>query len=122
MAEYTYSQLSQMQREATERVLEMRKRAKKAVEDAGKNKEQPANNSACRPQDDSCENNGTAKVPVMPCCQRKANDRNLIGKLFGSGITGTEDADKALLLSLCFLLQAEKADEELILALLYVLT
>lgn len=142
MADYTYAQLSQMQKEAVLRVQEMRKRAKFAAEDAAKRFdvhesvaecEQPPNeNAAKRPVCTSLPNGlqGVSAqltekrknhtIQSAPCgnCRRREND--FLQSLFG-GKMPTEENDRALILALCFLLKAEKADEDLILALLYLL-
>lgn len=122
MADYTYAQLSQMQKEAALRVQEMRKRAKLAAADASRQfdtdkKEEPEKKADIYTPE---------KVPLTVhsdrCCKKNGNQKDLLSKLFSGKGMQAADADKALILSLCFLLQAEKADEELILALLYLLT
>ena len=137
MAEYSYAQLSQMQKEAAERVAEMRKRARLAAEDASERFDAkqapvvptaPAANSA-QPQ--------VPKAVSMPNGLQGSNAQLFTGNkskhpasgkktdflqdlLSGKGLHSV-DRDRALLLSLCFLLQAEQADEDLILSLLYLL-
>ena len=126
MAEYSYAQLSQMQQEAEQRVREMRKKAKNAVEDAARQfpADEPSVPSAvaqaaCLQAQKSQAQKSQAQTGC--CCKKRSNPSDLIAKLFdGKGIRA-DDADKALILSVCFLLYAEQADEELILALLYLL-
>ena len=121
MADYSYAQLAQMQKEAALRVQEMRKKAKFAVEDSTRqfevnpaDKEIQQKNQNPAPKDKPCPNG--------KCCRKKAGGGDLLARLFGGSAIPADDADKALILSLCFLLQADGADEELILALLYLIT
>ena len=122
MADYSYAQLSQMQQEAVQRVREMRKRAKSAAEDAARQfaAEVPPEQKSEKPS--SCPNLQNASVQPRRCCQNRANASDFISNLFAGKGMQADDADKALILSVCFLLQAEKADEELILAMLYLLS
>lgn len=127
MADYSYAELSQMQREAVQRVQEMRKRAKTAAEDAarkfadeGQTAQIKQTQSAEAPA--ACPRKQNSHGQSGRCCKKRENASDIISKLFaGKGIQA-DDADMALILSVCFLLYAEKADEELILALLYLLT
>ncbi len=122
MAEYSYAQLSQMQQEAEQRVREMRKKAKNAAEDAARQfpADEPSVPSAVAQA--ACLQAQKSQAQTGCCCKKRSNPSDLIAKLFdGKGIRA-DDADKALILSVCFLLYAEQADEELILALLYLLT
>lgn len=122
MAEYSYSQLSQMQKEAAERVMEMRRRAKFAAEDAAKQLEAQKQKNEPHPQPQQGAEKSADAQKGRPCCKRQMCQREPAVPLFVSKGAQTEDADRALIFSLCFLLQAEKADEELILAMLYILT
>ncbi len=120
MADYSYSQLSQMQQEAVQRVREMRRKAKDAAEDAARQfaAEEQSKQTAETPSIYPKSQHATAPR----CCKKRENTSDIISKLFeGKGIRA-DDADKALILSVCFLLRAEQADEDLILAMLYLLT
>ncbi len=121
MADYSYAQISQMQREAEQRVREMRQRAKYAAENAARQltaDEQPETENE---KPTSCPKQQAAPVQPQKCCRKREHASDIISKLFaGKGIQA-DDADKALILSVCFLLYAEQADEELILAMLYLL-
>ncbi|MBR1810400.1 MAG: hypothetical protein IJ766_01960 [Clostridia bacterium] len=89
---YTYAQMKEMQEQAFERVKEMQKRADITAKQAM--------------QDMSA---GTARLPAEPDWAR-------------SGAAGTpEEREKALILTLIMLLNAESSNRELELALMYVL-
>ena len=119
MADYTYSQLSQMQQEAARRVMEMRRRAKFAAEDAAKQFDAPQSTPEPVQQMQEAEEPACRECGNLRCSKRRMHKNE--SALLKNNAT-PEEADRALLLSLCFLLQAEKADEELLLAMLYVLT
>lgn len=150
MADYTYAQLSQMQQEAAQRVREMRKRAKQFVQDdvvqAGETEVTQAGNNhsysaepqtmARTPHSISLPNGLQGAKAALSTDARKLNNENMSilkdchdeeqqSDFFASAVSNQEDttamADRALLLSLCFLLQAENVDESLILALLYLM-
>ncbi|MBR2413114.1 MAG: hypothetical protein IKB13_01295 [Clostridia bacterium] len=122
MADYSYAQLSQMQQEAVQRVREMRKKAKTAAEDAARQFSVDEQTAQKTENPSSCPKMQNAPLNAHKCCKKQENASDIIAKLFaGKGIRA-DDADKALILSVCFLLYAEHADEELILALLYLLT
>lgn len=142
MADYTYAQLSQMQKEAVQRVQEMRKRARFAAEDAAQRfDENDPPQSTDRPippvqcQQPVCTSmpNGLQGVQAQlsqkkdpqtsgcPLCNKaRGREQRFLQSLLG-GKMSADEKDQALLLSLCFLLKAEQADEDLILALLYLM-
>ncbi len=111
-----------MQREAVQRVHEMRKKAKAAADEAARQfaADEPTEPSADAPT--VCPQAQKPQARKGYCCKKQSHAADIISKLFdGKGIRA-DDSDKALILSVCFLLYAEQADEELILALLYLLT
>lgn len=121
MADYSYAQISQMQREAEQRVREMRQRAKYAAENAARQMEVDEQTEENNEKQTCCPKRQASAEQPRKCCQKSENASDIISKLFsGKGIQA-DDADKALILSVCFLLYAEQADEELILAMLYLL-
>ncbi len=122
MVDYTYSQLSQMQQEAAQRVREMRRRAKSAAEEAAKQFDVPQKENASDQQKQEIESQACPECRNPHCMKRQMRNNVHDVSPFSPKRGNPEDADRALLLSLCFLLQADKADEELILAMLYVLT
>lgn len=147
MAEYSYNDIMKMQNDAIRRVNEMQKRAKSVVEDIKENtssvvteevkKEYDTPKRVKMPNDyinelkgfastsSHFEENETDKVSQEYVKEKKAsypppkhqNDvlKNILSDL-------NMDSDKALILSLVLLLAEEKADEMLILALLYILS
>ncbi|MBE6812966.1 MAG: hypothetical protein E7523_08795 [Ruminococcaceae bacterium] len=122
MADYSYAQLSQMQQEAVQRVREMRKKAKSAAEDAARQFSETGQSQQTADVATSGPKVQCIASQTGHCCKKRENTSDMISKLFaGKGIQA-DDTDKALILSVCFLLYAEHADEELILALLYLLT
>ncbi|MBQ6019081.1 MAG: hypothetical protein IJL26_02775 [Clostridia bacterium] len=88
---YTYAQLKQMQEDASRRVMEMRRRADVA---AGQSDE-----------DMALDLPGPDRAPGPSRAAKKTDDEN----------------ERALILALMALLEAEKADKGLLLALAYVL-
>ncbi len=148
MAEYSYNEIMKMQNDAIKRVNEMQKRAQTVVDEINEEKtehkeiplkqnNQTEVNRVKMPNDyldelkkfastssyfENSENNKTQtkhqenKKETRP--QPKGqNDtlKNILNDL-------NMDSDKALILSLVLLLTEEKADEMLILALLYILS
>ena len=147
MAEYSYNDIMKMQNDAIKRVNEMQKRAKTVVEEINEEKTQareiqtPQNSQNIKrvkmPDDYLDElksfastssyfeenKNKTKKCEYVKEKEenrpppKAQNDmlKNILGDL-------NMDSDKALILSLILLLTEEKADEMLILALLYILS
>ena len=147
MAEYSYNDIMKMQNDAIRRVNEMQKRAKSVVEDIKENtssefteevkKEYDTPKRVKMPNDYINELKGVASTSShfeesepeavsYECAKEKKetyhspkhqNDtlKNIFNDL-------NMDSDKALILSLVLLLTEEKADEMLILALLYILS
>ena len=148
MAEYSYNDIMKMQNDAIKRVNEMQKRAKTVVEEineekatynepsVNKNKSQNVNRVKM-PNDyldelkkfastsSHFENNESKEHRREYMDDKKGNRpqpkgqndtlKNILNDL-------NMDSDKALILSLVLLLTEEKADERLILALLYILS
>lgn len=72
-------------------------------------KHRQADAKKAKPQNEA--DDGTQKREPVCACKATARRQS----------ENENDSDRALIMSLCFLLQAEKADEDLILALLYLL-
>ena len=113
MADYSYQDLMRMQNDAIRRAEDMQRRARQS---AGIERNQSAVKEDAYEKSQECtdetkhsyeQKNGT-KI-----CDDKI--KNIFGDL-------NIDSDKALLLSLILLLSEEKADELLIMALIYMLT
>ncbi len=149
MAEYSYNDIMKMQNDAIKRVNEMQKRAKTAVEEMNEEKswpremQTPQNSQNVKrvkmPDDylDELKNFASTssyfeekksepkkreyvkeieeKEDYPPLKPQNDMLKNILGDL-------NMDSDKALILSLVLLLTEEKADEMLILALLYILS
>lgn len=151
MAEYSYNEIMKMQNDAIKRVNEMQKKAKSVVDEINEDKtryqepsqKQNTRQSANRvkmPNDyldelknfastssyfeeseprqqphEHSENSERTKNTTNQQNSQKDNVKNILGDL-------NLDSDKALILSLILLLTEEKADEMLILALLYILS
>ena len=151
MAEYSYNEIMKMQNDAIKRVNEMQKRAKTVVDEINEEKERyhetPTTqntkhnvNRVKMPNDylDELKNFASTsshfeeseteqkpqrnlkepektKEPKNQHSSQKDNVKNILNDL-------NLDSDKALILSLILLLTEEKADEMLILALLYILS
>ncbi len=147
MAEYSYNDIMKMQNDAIKRVNEMQKRAKTVVEEINEEKTQareiqtPQNSQNIKrvkmPDDyldelksfasTSSYFEGNKSEPIKreyvkekeenrpPLKPQNDMLKNILGDL-------NMDSDKALILSLILLLTEEKADEMLILALLYILS
>lgn len=151
MAEYSYNEIMKMQNDAIKRVNEMQKRAKTVVDEINEEKERyqeppkkqnsPHNVNRVKMPNDYLdelksfastsshfekseneqnntrnykESNSKKEEPKQPSFQND-NVKNILNDL-------NLDSDKALILSLILLLTEEKADEMLILALLYILS
>lgn len=147
MAEYSYNDIMKMQNDAIKRVNEMQKRAKTVVEEINEEKTQvreiqtPQNSQNIKrvkmPDDyldelksfastsSYFEENKSEPIKREYVKEKEENRpppkaqndmlKNILGDL-------NMDSDKALILSLILLLTEEKADEMLILALLYILS
>ena len=148
MAEYSYNEIMKMQNDAIKRVNEMQKRAQTVVDEI--NEEKTVHNETPIKQNNQTEvnrvkmpndyldelkkfastsshfvndeNNKTQtkyredkKETYTPPKVQNDNLKNILNDL-------NIDSDKALILSLILLLTEEKADEMLILALLYILS
>lgn len=121
MADYTYRELMKMQSDAIRRAEEMQQRARQT---AGLDEENVS--SVIQPQEPK-----HIKMPEgylannQKSAEQKSahnNSENVFDKLKNSFGDINIDSDKALLLSLVMLLSEEKADELLIMALIYMLT
>ncbi len=124
MADYTYSELMKMQNDAIRRAEEMQKRARLS---AGFEEEAAKENKTSAPQEpkhipmpkgylEKQQNEDDAEEKAPPKNENTFKD-------FNSSMADLNmDSDKALLLSLIMLLSEEKADELLIMALIYMLT
>ena len=121
MADYTYHELMKMQNDAIRRVEDMQKKARQT---AGLNKEEkekkeiPVEEPRRVPMPSDYLNNLKQRNNQNNRAQQSnpfENIKNLFGDINIS-------SDTALLLSLVLLLTEEKADETLIMALLYMLT
>lgn len=149
MKEYSYRDMMRMQEDAVKRVREMQRRARLTAQEAqddlrGESEPSPVKQtaSAAPPPVDAARPRAihmpvelSGKAPELSAAKKATTtattaatassppeQRNALSSLFaGDGLSG-DDRDKALILSLCFLLYAEKADEGLLLALLYVLS
>ncbi len=122
MADYTYHELMKMQNDAVRRAEEMQQRARKTagLDEASKE------TAPFKPQEPR-----HIKMPEGYLSGKKEsakqenstnNAENIFDKLKNSFGDINIDSDKALLLSLVMLFSEEKADELLIMALLYMLT
>lgn len=100
MREYTYGEIMKMQEDALRRVEDMRKKSDEAAKSFKE------------------------EAPALPEKAEKGEARGIVksGNGFDVRPTGGVDSDTALLLSLLLLLSDEGADEELLLALLYILS
>ena len=148
MAEYSYNDIMKMQNDAIKRVSEMQNRAKTVVEEI--NEEKPQQKETIKPQ--NAANIKRVKMPndyldelknfASTSSYFEESERNTVSpQEYKKGKNETipppkqqndflknilndlsMDSDKALILSLVMLLTEEKADEMLILALLYILS
>lgn len=157
MKEYTYSELAAMQEEAKQRVMEMQRKSKYAVEDmnrafaqntktentSGEEQrgkcfshcsipvaQQPRNiqyptgivNRENEKHKAVCESN-TAAVCMNNKNTKQTNAKNDTVTRFANvfGKLSREESEKMLILALCLLLSDEQTDENLIMALLYLI-
>ena len=148
MAEYSYNDIMKMQNDAIKRVNEMQKRAKTVVEEINEEKmlhsETPERqnnkqnvNRVKMPNDyldelkkfastssyfegKEKEENSTEYIKTKERYHQQPTGQNDVLKNILNELN--MDSDKALILSLVLLLTEEKADEMLILALLYILS
>ena len=147
MAEYSYNDIMKMQNDAIKRVNEMQKRAKTVVEEINEEKTQareiqtPQNSQNVKrvkmPDDylDELKNFASTSsyfeetereaIPREDVKDKKENhspqkhQNDVLSNILNDF---NMDSDKALILSLVLLLSEEKADEMLVLALLYILS
>ena len=147
MAEYSYNDIMKMQNDAIKRVNEMQKRAKSVVEEINEEKSQhqktehPKSGQNVKrvkmPDDYLVELKNFASTSsyfeetereAIPCEDVKEKKENHSPPKHQNDILSNilndfnMDSDKALILSLVLLLSEEKADEMLVLALLYILS
>ena len=121
MADYTYQELMKMQSDAIRRAEDMQSRARRT---AGFNDGEGEEKQQLPPQEPR-----RVKMPEGYLASEKTNNQNTpqnksnsIFESIKSGLSDINiDSDKALLLSLIMLLSEEKADELLIMALIYML-
>lgn len=157
MKEYTYNDLVAMQEEAKQRVMEMQRKSKYAVEDMNKSVSLNTENKEAW---ESAEKQTTFPVHTVPVAQQpksiqyptglvkssaeknkntsgknireQSSDKSSVGgiqqkndlasKFFNVfGKLSREESEKMLILALCMLLTNEQADENLIMALLYLI-
>lgn len=116
MADYTYSELMEMQDKAIERVRQMQERARLAVQsdpeaDDGE-KSQPEEAEPLKEE----EKEDTAKAEIV---ENNVNFQN--HGSFPFGLNLNLDKDKATILPLLLLLMNEGADRLLLLALVYIM-
>ena len=147
MAEYSYNDIMKMQNDAIKRVNEMQKRAKSVVEEINEEKSQyqkaehPKSGQNVKrvkmPDDylDELKNFASTSsyfeetereaIPREDVNEKKENhspqkhQNDVLSNILNDF---NMDSDKALILSLVLLLSEEKADEMLVLALLYILS
>ena len=147
MAEYSYNDIMKMQNDAIKRVNEMQKRAKSVVEEINEEKSQyqktehPKSGQNVKrvkmPDDylDELKNFASTSayfeetereaIPREDVNDKKENhspqkhQNDVLSNILNDF---NMDSDKALILSLVLLLSEEKADEMLVLALLYILS
>ena len=144
MADYSYQDLMKMQNDAIRRAEEMQRRARQSAglerekqekqQNTTAKKEEPrrvpmpkdylenlknygSNSSMNEKESEEKEHNKNPQSNTQPKFQNSFEDK--IKSVFGDL---NIDSDKALLLSLILLLSEEKADELLIMALIYMLT
>lgn len=147
MADYTYEQLSRMQQQAAQRVREMKKRARQFTDDASRQGGQqqeyetvssekvPSFGRTYEPRQISMPNGLQGKNFALSAESREreqadnekndkeetACEREKTCNTESAEDESLAEADRALVLSLCFLLYAEGADEGLLAALMYLL-
>ena len=118
MADYSYSEIMRMQNDAVRRVEEMQKRARETAGIA------ESTETAAGAQPDAHTAASGSFVQNTPYAKAEsAKSEAQAAHPAIPFVPGAEiDGDKALILSLVLLLSQERADELLILALLYMLT
>ncbi len=157
MKEYTYNELVSMQEEAKQRVMEMQKKSKYAVDDMNRSfvrkpdnenaeegsksgntfsqrtvpvAQQPRNiqyptglvNTEIEKQKKACEKKTEAKAADKSNEKKPQGKNDAMSKFFNVfGNLNREESEKMLILALCMLLSNEQADENLIMALLYLI-
>ncbi len=154
MKEYTYNDLLAMQEDAKQRVMEMQKKSKYAVEDMNRVFLQNTENENTYEQTEKRNAFSRHSVPVAQqprniqyptgivstenekaknCYEQNTDNKsrvqknyeqnNPISKFFNIfGKLNREESEKMLILALCVLLSNEQADENLIIALLYLIS
>ncbi len=127
MADYTYTELMRMQSDAVKRVEDMQRRARRAagIDDESKTDASQNTHSVRREPHHIPQPEGYLPKPERSE-QPKVN-KEPTGMTFLDGIKkGFDkfniDEDKALILSLVLLLSGENGDEDLLTALIYMLT
>ena len=122
MADYTYRELMKMQGDAIKRAEEMQQRARKTAgldeDEQEKPSVQPQEPKHIKMPEGYLAGSQSASVQK----NKQGNQESAFDKLKNSLGDINIDSDKALLLSLVMLLSEEKADELLIMALIYMLT
>lgn len=127
MGDYTYTELMKMQNDAIRRVEDMQRRARQSAGlEAEKKKEEPKVIVRDEPRRVPMPNDYLEKLKELAEESGKPHNNQVAEApkpekkdSFGDF---EMDSDTALLLSLVMLLSEEKADETLIMALLYMLT
>ncbi len=126
MAEYTYQELMRMQNDAIRRAEDMQMRARKTA-GLGEEKQEkvfvPSQEPKRIKMPEGYLGNNQKRDSNQETKQNPPDSHNdAFEKLKSSFADIAIDSDKALLLSLIMLLSEEKADELLIMALIYMLT
>lgn len=126
MADYTYQELMRMQNDAIRRAEDMQARARKTA-GIGEEKQEktfvPSQEPKRIKMPEGYLGNGHKEDNIQDRKQDTVNNHNeSFEKMKNSLADIAIDSDKALLLSLIMLLSEEKADELLIMALIYMLT
>lgn len=126
MNDYSYTDLLKMQEEAKRRVLDMQKRSKDYAESfASENKDgtsaETADENRDKPRSVSLpvglRGNAEAAPEKKPAqTGKRSAPWNIFGKL------SRDEKEKLFILSLCLLLTNEGCEDELLLALMYILT
>lgn len=124
--DYSYQEMLKMQEEAARRVQDMKSRAKKFVTDDNEQTDtvKTVEHTGVYGVPDKVK---VISMPVEPLSSgihrelRDMNKQNPPSEAADDEKDSFINSDSALILSLCMLLQAEKADEGLIMALMYLL-
>lgn len=122
MADYTYSELMNMQNDAIKRVEDMQKRARQTAGIGEKRSEAiPPQQPKRVPQPNGYLQSVVKPEPPPP--QKAENNVPDFIENIKQGLGSLDiDSDKALILSLVLLLSREQGNEELLTALIYMLT